>query len=160
MLAAPWPIWRPIPSTVVGGSSYLPTDRPAGMYPFYGGIFGLANPNFVFPTVAFHPLMNANNLRLREMISNSQSFPPSESSSSPQYQSSLYRYHPYLSPEKITPKTPESTVQESCRQWLELVYRSHLCNCLRHTSTEIPRGYCIDVINVRLNSWTDYLLSD
>ncbi|KAL5021761.1 hypothetical protein ScPMuIL_000916 [Solemya velum] len=115
MLASPWPIWRPIPSTVVGGSSYLSTDRPTGMYPFYGGIFGLANPNFVFPTVAFHPLMNANNLRIREMISNSQSFSPSESSS-PQYQSSLYRYHPYLSPEKITQKAPETTVQESCRQ--------------------------------------------
>lgn len=113
-----WPVWRPVPSSMMGSSSsYVPTDR--SLYTLYGGLFGLGNAaNLVFPSVAFHPFVSANNLRLRESLPNSSSYSPSESSSSSglHYPASLYRYHPYLSPEKMAQKSTESSsVVDGCR---------------------------------------------
>ncbi|KAJ8302741.1 hypothetical protein KUTeg_019137 [Tegillarca granosa] len=113
-----WPVWRPVPSSVMASSSsYVPTDR--SLYTLYGGLFGLGNAaNLVFPSVAFHPFVSANNLRLRESLPNSSSYSPSESSSSSglHYPASLYRYHPYLSPEKMAQKSTESSsVVDGCR---------------------------------------------
>ncbi|XP_011446708.3 T-box transcription factor TBX20-like [Crassostrea angulata] len=107
-MVPPWPVWRPIPSTF--SPSYMPNDR--SLYTLYGGLFGL-NTNFMIPPMAFHSLVNANNLRLREGIpTTSASFTDNVYPST-----SSYRYHPYLTPDKIAAaqKAAESSVAESCR---------------------------------------------
>ena len=110
---SPWPLWRPIPSSMMGSSAYLPTDR--SLYTLYGGLFGMAaNSNFVFPTVALHPLLGGNNLRLRDSVPTSSSYPSTDNSGL-HYPSAMYRYHPYLTPEKMAQKAAE-TAAEGCRQ--------------------------------------------
>ncbi|CAC5413828.1 TBX20 [Mytilus coruscus] len=110
----PWPIWRPIPSSMMGTSAYLPNDR--SLYTLYGGLFGMAaNSNFVFPTVALHPLLGSSNLRLRDTVPTSASYSTSDNSGLHYNPSSMYRYHPYLTPEKIAQKAAESAA-EGCRQ--------------------------------------------
>ena len=111
-----WPVWRPIPSSLVGSTPYLPNDR--SLYTLYGGLFGL-NTNFMFPPVAFHSLVSANNLRLRDSIPTSaSSYPPAESTGL-HHPTAAYRYHPYLSPDKMAAaqKSAESSVMDGCRPW-------------------------------------------
>ena len=118
-MVPPWPVWRPIPSTF--SPSYMPNDR--SLYTLYGGLFGL-NTNFMIPPMAFHSLVNANNLRLRDGIpTTSASFTDSVYPST-----SSYRYHPYLTPDKIAAaqKAAESSVAESCRHW----NRHHMWNTI------------------------------
>lgn len=113
-MVPPWPVWRPIPSTF--SPSYMPNDR--SLYTLYGGLFGL-NTNFMIPPMAFHSLVNANNLRLREGIpTTSASFTDNVYPST-----SSYRYHPYLTPDKIAAaqKAAESSVAESCRHWCRMM---------------------------------------
>lgn len=100
---------------MMGSSAYLPNDR--SLYTLYGGLFGMAaaNSNFVFPTVALHPLLGSSNLRLRDTVPTSASYSTSDNSGLHYNPSSMYRYHPYLTPEKIAQKAAESAA-EGCRQ--------------------------------------------
>ncbi|XP_060081061.1 T-box transcription factor TBX20-like [Ylistrum balloti] len=113
-----FPIWRPIPSSVMGSSagasSYMPNDSRS-LYALYGGLFGLHNSSFVFPTVAFHPFVSANNLRMRESMPGSVSYSSSSETPGLPYPASMYRYHPYLSPDKMAQKSSDSSVVDSCR---------------------------------------------
>ncbi|KAK3086785.1 hypothetical protein FSP39_023348 [Pinctada imbricata] len=110
-----WPVWRPIPSSLVGSASpYLPNDR--SLYSLYGGLFGI-NTNFMFPSVAFHSLVSANNLRLRDSIPASASTYTSPEPTGLHHPPAAYRYHPYLTPDKISAaqKSAESSVTDTCR---------------------------------------------
>lgn len=116
MMASPWSMWRPIPSSLLGGTPYPSTER--SLYTLYGGLFGLNNSNFVFPALGLHPFMaanNINNMRLREGVPTSSVY---NSESSPSgaplhYPTALYRYHPYLNAEKLSAQKTTPTSSES-----------------------------------------------
>lgn len=115
MIASPWSMWRPIPTSLLGGSPYPPTDR--SLYTLYGGLFGLNNSNFVFPALGLHPFMaanNINNMRLREGVPATSGY-SSETSPGTQlhYPTALYRYHPYLNAEKLSAQKSTPTSSES-----------------------------------------------
>ena len=111
----PWTsMWRPIPTSLLGGLPYPPTDRP--LYTLYNGLFGLNNSSLVFPTM-FHPFMNAQrleSLRLRDGVPVSSAY-NTDSSSPPQlhYPTALYRFHPYFSADKLAQKSSPPAASES-----------------------------------------------
>ncbi|KAL4235430.1 T-box transcription factor tbx20 [Mactra antiquata] len=118
LMTSPWSMWRPIPTSLLGGAPYPTTER--SLYTLYGGLFGLNNSNYVFPALGLHPFMaanNINNLRLREGVPTSSVYNSSESSSPPgsqlHYPTALYRYHPYLNPEKLAAQKTTPTSSES-----------------------------------------------
>lgn len=144
-MVPPWPVWRPIPSTF--SPSYMPNDR--SLYTLYGGLFGL-NTNFMIPPMAFHSLVNANNLRLREGIpTTSASFTDNVYPST-----SSYRYHPYLTPEKIAAaqKAAESSVAESCRHWCQMI----LWNTVVFHITVIIKLVLPQKKPIQFRSWNRY----
>lgn len=117
----PWAsMWRSIPTPLLGGLPYPPTDRP--LYTLYNGLFGLNglnNSNLVFPTM-FHPYLNAQrleSLRLRDGVPVSTAYSTdSSSSTSPSqlhYPTALYRFHPYFSAEKLAQKSSPPAASES-----------------------------------------------
>ncbi|XP_060595027.1 T-box transcription factor TBX20-like [Ruditapes philippinarum] len=115
MMTSPWSMWRPIPSSLLGGSPYPPTDR--SLYTLYGGLFGLNNSNFVFPALGLHPLMAANNIsnmRLREGVPTTSGYNSESTPGAPlHYPTALYRYHPYLNAEKLSAQKSTPTSSES-----------------------------------------------
>ena len=115
MMTSPWSMWRPIPSSLLGGAPYPPTDR--SLYTLYGGLFGLNNSNFVFPALGLHPLMaanNINNMRLREGVPATSGYNSESASGTPlHYPTALYRYHPYLNAEKLSAQKSTPTSSES-----------------------------------------------
>ena len=119
-------MWRPIPTSLLGGASY-PSAAERSLYTLYGGLFGLSNSNLVFPTLGLHPFMNAGNLngvRLREGMPATSMYNTDNSTSSQlHYPTAIYRYHPYLNPEKLaaaqksnTPTSESSTTVDPARQ--------------------------------------------
>ncbi|KAL3859852.1 hypothetical protein ACJMK2_010041 [Sinanodonta woodiana] len=119
LASTPWPLWRPIPTALLGSSAYQTSSDSRPMYTLYSGLLGLNSSNFVFPAMAFHPFLNPNNTRLREMIQNGghpyNSETSSSSSASLHYPTAIYRYHPYLIPDKLLQKSADSQT-DTCRQ--------------------------------------------
>lgn len=115
MMTSPWPMWRPIPTSLLSGAPYPASDR--SLYTLYGGLFGLSNSNFMFPALGLHPYLtanNINNLRLREGAPTTSSY-SSESSAVSQlhYPTALYRYHPYLNAEKLSAQKTAAASESS-----------------------------------------------
>ncbi|XP_052815282.1 T-box transcription factor TBX20-like isoform X2 [Mya arenaria] len=119
LMTSPWSMWRPLPTSLLGGSPYPPTDR-SSLYALYGGLFGLNNSNFMFPALGLHPFMAANNLnsmRLRgegvsaTSVYNSDGSPNAHAQL--HYPSALYRYHPYLTNEKLAAQKTSTSSTES-----------------------------------------------
>lgn len=119
-MTSPWSMWRPIPTSLLGGTPYPPTER--SLYTLYGGLFGLNNSNFVFPALGLHPFMtanNINNMRLRDGVPPPTSVYSAESGAAAaaaaqlHYPTALYRYHPYLNSEKLAAQKSSTSSPDS-----------------------------------------------
>lgn len=118
-MTSPWAMWRPLHSSLLGGSPY-PAAAERSLYALYGGLFGLNNSNFVFPTLGLHPLMAANNMNSIRLREGGSSTPVYHGEGAPAAHAhlhnpgALYRYHPYLSADKFSShKTPTSSTESS-----------------------------------------------
>ena len=118
LVNSPWSMWRPIPSSLFSGHPFPGTDR--SIYSLYGSLLGLSTSHLAaFPPVAFHPLLAANNnMRFRDGMPPSSVYSADSAATAAaqlHYPTALYRYHPYLTPEKLAAaqKTTSSSAESS-----------------------------------------------
>lgn len=118
LVGSPWSMWRPIPTSLFSGHPFPATDR--SIYSLYGSLLGLSTSHFALPPVAFHPLLaanNVNNMRLREGMPPTSVYNAEAGATAAaqlHYPTALYRYHPYLTTEKLAAaQKPASSSAES-----------------------------------------------